>query len=200
MHTKNNYPELSIFDIDDTLFRTSAKVAVVKDGVKIKNLSNKEFNSYVLLNGEEFDFSEFSCANKFFNESTPIEPIFDIVKQHLENLKNCDKSKVIMVTARSNFDSKDRFLETFRKYNLDIDKIRVERAGNIRDIEDISLKKMIIIRNYLRAIEFNQVNFYDDSIQNLTAFLNLKKEFPKSKFNAYLVDGAIVSSPIEVHL
>ena len=37
---------LTIFDIDETMFITKAKVKVVKDGKVIKKLDNQEFNTY----------------------------------------------------------------------------------------------------------------------------------------------------------
>ena len=47
---------LTIFDIDDTLFRTTAQIKVVKDGKFIRSLNNQEFNTYQLKTGESFDF------------------------------------------------------------------------------------------------------------------------------------------------
>ena len=35
---------LTIFDIDDTLFHTTAQIGVVKDGKVIKTLTNQEYN------------------------------------------------------------------------------------------------------------------------------------------------------------
>ena len=64
---------LSIFDIDDTLFHTTAQIAVVKDGKIIKKLTNAQFNTYKLQDGESFDFSEFKDAAKFYHESNPIK-------------------------------------------------------------------------------------------------------------------------------
>ena len=40
--------ELVIFDLDDTLFKTSAKVLVKKNNSVSKKLSNKEYNEYTL--------------------------------------------------------------------------------------------------------------------------------------------------------
>lgn len=177
---------LSIFDIDDTLFHTTAKVGVLKDGVKVRRLSNKEFNTYVLNEGESFDYSEFRCSHKFFSESTPIVPILQIAKQRLAKAQQCTQSRVIMVTARANFDSKEQFLETFRKHQFDIDLARVERAGNLSESVPIAVKKAIIIRDYLLSGNFTQADFYDDAIGNLQEFLGLKNQFPEVKFNAYL--------------
>ena len=43
---------LTIFDVDDTLFHSNARVKVEKDGKVIKSLNNREFNNYKLKKGE----------------------------------------------------------------------------------------------------------------------------------------------------
>ena len=39
---------LTIFDIDETMFKTKAKVKVIKNGETIKSLTNKEFKNHLL--------------------------------------------------------------------------------------------------------------------------------------------------------
>lgn len=184
---------LSIFDIDDTLFHTTAQIAVVKDGSVIKRLTNNEFNTYKLNAGESFDFSEFRDAHKFYTESKPIARMLEKAKIILKNSEKNPLSKVVIVTARANFDDKAKFLETFRKHGFDIDKVRVERAGNIEGEFIPAFKKAIIIRNYLRVGSYTKVRLFDDAMSNLTEFLKLKREFPDIKFEAYFAypDGRI---------
>ena len=184
---------LTIFDIDDTLFHTTAQIGVVKDGKVIKKLTNQEFNNYNASNGETFDFSEFRDAEKFYKESKPIARILDKAKAILKNSQNNENSKVIIVTARSNFDNKERFLATFRKHGFDIDKVRVERAGRIGGDFIPAFKKVIIIRNYLNTKKFSRVRLFDDSMSNLKEFLKLKHEFSTVKFEAFFAnpDGSI---------
>lgn len=189
---------LSIFDIDDTLFHTTAKISVIKDGKQIKDLTNQEFNTYKLKPGESFDFSQFRDAVKFNAESKPIGRMIDKAKAILRNVENKPYSKVIIVTARANFDNKEVFLDTFKKHGFDMDKVRVERAGNITDVHDVAFKKVIIIRNYLNTKQFTRVRLFDDSMANLKAFLKLKTEFPEIKFEAYFAkpNGSISSVKI----
>ena len=124
---------LTMFDVDETMFITKAKVNVVKNGKIIKKLNNQEFNAYKKKPGEEFDFGEFKNAKVFNTTSTPIARMIDKVKVILKNAIR-KGSKVIIVTARPNFDNKKLFLDTFRKQGIDIDKIYVERAGNLEII------------------------------------------------------------------
>ena len=61
---------LTIFDIDETMFITKAKVHVVKNGKIVKKLDNQEFNTYKKKPGEEYDFGEFKNAEVFQKTST----------------------------------------------------------------------------------------------------------------------------------
>ena len=173
---------LTIFDIDETLFRTTAQVKVVKNGKIIRSLDNQEFNTYQLQPGETFDFGEFQNAEKFHQESIPIEPM--IAKLNAI-VKNSGDSKVIMLTARSDFDNKELFLNTFKKYGIDIDKIHVHRAGNLPGSP--SQNKEVWIRRYLDTGRYSRVRLYDDAVSNIRMFIKLSKEYPEIKFFPYLV-------------
>lgn len=183
---------LTIFDIDDTLFHTTAMIKVVKNGKEIKKLTNQEFNTYTLQPGEQFDFSEFRSAEKFA-ESKPISRMIAKAKAISHGIALKPQSKVVIVTARANFDDKEKFLDVFRKQGLDMNKIRVERAGNIQGDHDVAAKKYIIIHNYLNTKQFSKVRLFDDSMANLKTFLKLQSVFPTVKFEAYFAnaDGSI---------
>lgn len=183
---------LTIFDIDDTLFHTTAKIAVMKDGKVVQELDNQEFNHYKLKQGESFDFRQFRDAKKFNEESKPIEKMLKKAKIILRNATR-KGSSVVIITARANFDNKETFLDTFRKHGFDIDKVRVERAGNIEGDSVPAFKKAIIIRNALNTGQYARVRLFDDSMTNLKVFLDLQKEFPNIKFEAYFAnaDGSI---------
>jgi hypothetical protein len=191
----NKLGTLTIFDIDDTLFHTTAMIMVVKDGKIVKRLSNNEFNTYKLGVGETFDFSEFRDAKKFYDESKPISRMLDKAKILLDRSKANPNSKVVIVTARDDFNDKDVFLSTFRKHGFDIDDVRVERAGKIKGEMIPAFKKAIIIRNYLKTRAYSKVRLYDDAMSNLKEFLKLKKEFPEVTFEAYFAkpDGSITT-------
>lgn len=184
---------LTIFDIDDTLFHTTAKIGVVKDGKKVKELTNQQFNIYKLKAGEKFDFGQFKDADKFYKESQPINKMLDKAKAILKNVGKKPGSRIVIITARNDFNNKQKFLKTFTKHGLDMRKIRVERAGKITDVSNVALKKVIIIRNYLNTGNFKRVRLFDDSMANLRAFLNMQKDFPQVKFEAFFAkpDGSI---------
>jgi hypothetical protein len=184
---------LTIFDIDETLFHTTAKIGVIREGKLVRKLSNTEFNNYKLKPGEAFDYKEFADSEKFYKESRPVRKMMDKAKAIVRNVERHPRSKVVIITARNNFNDKKRFLDTFRKHGFAIDKVRVERAGRIEGEFIPAFKKAIIIRNYLRTKQFSRVRLFDDSMSNLNEFLKLKREFPQVMFEAYYAypDGSI---------
>jgi hypothetical protein len=187
---KRGLGSLTIFDIDDTLFHTTAKVGVVDNaGNKTKELSNSEFNTYSWKEGERPDFSEFSDANKFNKESVPIPSMVKKMKGILQNVHKNPRSKVIIITARKDFDNKEVFLNTFRKQGIDINMVHVERAGNIK-APDLSVaeKKAVITREYLDTNQFDVARLYDDAQSNIAAFVQLGEEYPDVSFEGYWVD------------
>jgi len=175
---------LTIFDIDETMFITKAKVKVVKNGKVIKKLDNQEFNTYKKKAGEEYDFGEFKNAEVFKRTSTPIARMINKVKAILKNATRAG-SKVIIVTARPNFDNKKTFLDTFRKQGIDIDKIYVERAGNLGS-GPAAENKRVIFKKYLNQKIYKRIRLFDDARSNLKVFLSLQKDYPDVSFEAFL--------------
>ena len=175
---------LTIFDIDETMFITKAKVKVVKNGKVIKKLDNQEFNTYKKKAGEEYDFGEFKNAEVFKRTSTPIARMINKVKAILKNATRAG-SKVIIVTARPNFDNKKTFLDTFRKQGIDIDKIYVERAGNLGG-GPAAENKRVIFKKYLNQKIYKRIRLFDDARSNLKVFLSLQKDYPDVSFEAFL--------------
>jgi hypothetical protein len=174
--------KLVIFDIDDTLVHTQTKVHVVKDGHITKELNSHEFTHYKLQPGEHFDFENFRNAKEFFNNSKPIIPMMNQLKHDIAT-----GNKVVMVTARADFDDKELFLDTFRKYGVDMNKVHVYRAGNMTQKVQTEEKKKIIIRNLLNQSHYTKAIMYDDAVPNLDSFVSLKKEYPDTKFYAWHV-------------
>lgn len=175
--------KLVIFDIDDTLVNTDTKVNVVKNGQVIKQLNSHDFTHYHLQPGEEFDFGAFRDAREFYTQARPIPGMIRQLKQDIAT-----GNKVIMLTARSDFNDREVFLDTFRQYGIDMSKVHVYRAGNLNIKAATEEKKKIILRHLLGKEHYDKVIMYDDSVPNLNAFLSLKQDYPWSKFYAWHVD------------
>jgi hypothetical protein len=178
---------LVIFDIDDTLLHTTAKIKVVQDGRVVRQLTNQEFNNYELQPGEQFDFGEFRSAEKFNQESEPIEPMIHKLKTILAHSDNSD---VIMLTARADFDNRDLFLKTFTDLGIDMSQVHVHRAGNLPGDAIPAEKKAVYVRRYADTGRYDHIRLYDDSKTNLVVFKELKTEYPDIDFRAYYVGPA----------
>lgn len=182
----NQLGNLSVWDIDETLFVTKAQVHIIKDGKRVKSLSNKEYNTYKLRKGESYDFTEFKDAKLFNRTSIPIQRAIDKAAKTLRAYSNMPNSKVIVLTARSDFDDPHTFLNTFEKYGLNMRNVHVHRAGNLG--LPAAEAKRIFIKQYLDTGKFKTVSLFDDDRRNLDVFLSLKKDFPNVKFVAYMAN------------
>tara|TARA_Y100000992_G_C21228069_1_gene473968 strand:- start:336 stop:914 length:579 start_codon:yes stop_codon:yes gene_type:complete len=176
---------LTIFDIDETLFHTKAKVQVFKEDKIVRILDNQEYNSYRLKQGEVFNYGQFKSAKIFKETSTPIAKVIKRAKRiiHFATRKG---SKVIIVTARQDMDDKKLFKEAFKAQGIDIGRVYVERAGNIGK-ETASENKVIIFKKYLDTGRYARIRLFDDDKNNLKAFLSLKKEYSNVNFTGYQV-------------
>src|SRR5210317_1865390 len=177
---------LTIFDIDDTMFKSKARVIVKSKSGKRKALSPQDFNSYKLGKDEEFDFGEFKSSQIFYQTATPIANMVAKAKAIIKNATKAG-SKVIIVTARSDMDDKDLFLKTFEAHGIPMDNVYVERAGNMGG-KNSAANKAIIFRKYLKSNKYARVRLFDDHKENLDALLYLKREFPNVEMFAYLAN------------
>jgi len=198
---------LRFVDIDETVFRTTARVKIrSKEGVLLKTLSNQEWNTYPregLQNKTEFaDFSDFADADKFLGESAPISVMMDKLRDWSRQMRTDPKhfkDMVVFVTARGDFDDRETFLDAFRKqlvYVDDRDHFYISRTGNLTDdtrINNLPLstaqRKKIVYLYYLMAKMPTHAELYEDDMNNIKDFLELKKEMPVIKYTAYLVKG-----------
>tara|TARA_Y100001937_G_scaffold82125_1_gene111146 strand:- start:1523 stop:2125 length:603 start_codon:yes stop_codon:yes gene_type:complete len=178
---------LTIFDIDDTMFKTKARVLVknTKGGTP-KPLTPQQFNSYKLSKGEYYDYGEFKSSKLFFKTAIPIGKMISKAKAIIRNA-TAKGSKVIIVTARADMDDRDLFIRTFEEHGIPMDKVYVERAGNMSN-KSSAAAKQIIFRKYLKTEKYARIRLFDDHKENLDALLELKREFPHVNFEAYLVN------------
>jgi hypothetical protein len=98
------------------------------------------------------------------------------------------KSKLAIVTARADLDSKDIFLAALDRYGLKHDDVHVHRAGNYSDCAPTTcLRKVFIISQLLDEGDYDRCRMFDDSYTNLKAFLEMKLAYPDISFEAYHV-------------
>ena len=182
---------ITFVDIDETLWATNAKIYVMKDGDIKKKLTNTQFNTYQLKDGESFDFSEFSSTDIFVNTSSPIEAMIKKVNAMFKNINRVG-SEMYLLTARADFDDKEKLLNYIKTYGLEVghkndNKIHIIRAGNYAGSNSAERKKTII-NEFLKTGKYYKTRLYDDAISNLDAFMELSEDYEHVIFEAYHID------------
>ena len=169
---------ITFIDIDETIFSTKAKIYVMKDGKILKKLSNQEFNTYKLQDGESFDFREFMDADLFSKTSIPIPKVVDRIKNMMKKA-GVRGSRVVLLTARADFDNKDVFLNTFSNIGIPINDIYVERTGNMKTGTTSERKEKTVLK-YIKDGDYRRVRLIDDDMANIKGFLKTMNNLDQS--------------------
>lgn len=184
---------LNVWDIDDTLGKTKARVAIIKNDQVVKVLEPSEYNTYKLKSDEKFDYSQFRCGKLFRDTFVPIENVLNKAKSIVMNQDETSKS--IIITARADFKHHKEFLQTFRDYGFPIDQVYVERAGNISELNPnfpAHINKGVIIKKYLKTGKWNRICMWDDHAKNLDILFKIAELYSNIEAVGYLVkDGKI---------
>ena len=182
----NESNSIHYFDVDDTLMKTSnANTKVhVKDenGKRVASLNSGEYNSHKLQPGHSYDYSEFKSSDNFAKNAKPIRKVLAKMKAiH----KNGGKTEIL--TARSDFDDKDKFAKKGKSYGVDISpgQTHVRRAGNIAMPTPEAKAK--VISDAIKKNGHKEVHLYDDHKPNIDAMMALKKEHPDVTFHGHHV-------------
>ena len=156
--------KLIIFDVDDTLIHTTAKVGVRK-GDDVKWIDNSEFNDYKLKRGETFDFSQFEDP-KILRKET-FTKYWDTLKR--EYAKG---THIAIITARSIGNEIRKF---FLKNGIDIKKELVFAVGDDKyPFQGSVQEKKSQTIEFLSRLGYNTFIFFDDNEENLKQAKNLE--------------------------
>jgi len=179
-----NINKLSVWDIDDTLFKSETiRIIILKNNKVVRELTTSEWNSYSLKSGEVADFSQFRDGKFFFHSAMPLSRNLTVAKAALES----PSTMMITLSARAKTNNKKMFLEKFKLYgiNMNLSTTHSVFAGGLG--MQTPKAKAFILDTCLASGKFNSVFMYDDHAENLKEFLNLKNKYVKINFNAYIV-------------
>ena len=186
---KNKKGMLNVFDIDSTLFNSDTKVIIKKDGKIVRELNSGEFNTYKLKPGESHDFTQFGSSSIFKKTAVPIDKMFQRAQSAVS--KKSREDKTIIITARSDFDDKEMFLQKFRDHGFPIDQVYVERAGNLEKFKKgtkTHITKGVVLKKYLSTGNYDRIRMWDDAESNLNILLKISALYPDIEAQAFLVD------------
>ena|ERR1700692_822405 len=183
---------LIIFDLDYTLFKTEAKVALYENGEYVKHFSSShEYYQHLKIKKDHhtYDFKEYTSAISFKEQAEPIHHIIDRMREAILD----DNSDVVLLTARNQIDDMGIFRGVFEDYDLDTRRIEFEFSGDIRDrfgrknITVAEAKVWVIKNKYLPLEIYNVVEMYDDLNDNLALFSRLRYDYKDIEFKPFLV-------------
>jgi hypothetical protein len=162
---------ITIFDLDDTLVVTNARIAV-KDSKtgEVFHLTPQEFNEYEHKPHHEVNYSQFEDP-QILRAGKLVEDILKILKDTYEN-----STAVGIVTARN---KGSMIREFFLDNGIDIHPKFVIAVNDPSEgfHGSVAEKKQQAFRR-LYEMGYTDFKFFDDDINNLTLAKELEKELP----------------------
>ena len=152
----NQKSKAFVFDFDDTLAFTNAKVHVLSPckSQVLKSLTPQEFNTHKLRKGESFDFSDFDKASFILN-GKPTK-LIDLARDVFS-----EGHSVFILTARNDCVASP-IAEFLALHNVTANEIHCVGSNNGGDIAKAKRKVLLsIIEN------FDKVWFFDDDARNI---------------------------------
>jgi hypothetical protein len=199
---------IHLFDLDDTLIRTEARVLVRDgEGALLRSLSPAEFTGFRPAPGEILDFHEFSDLG-ILSRGIVVKYTKSIIDTIL---KYGTRSEFGILTARSDKKLHAPFLiRLFRSLfgvrlsNELIFAVSDQRFSGYKDRRagkggggeppvpfaklSVSQRKALVIAEDLVGRGFNDISFYDDSRENLESFKVMREAFPHVVYKPHFID------------
>ena len=144
---------LSIFDFDDTLITSSARVRVIHRDKTEKFLSSEEYANYDPMPGDEFDYSEFDA---YPPGAEPIDSTFgalnDAIAAH-------GSENIVILTARAADKPVRMYLQDQGIAGIDIQAIG----------DSAPQAKAKYVMERLKTGDYDLVHVYEDNARNIRA-------------------------------
>jgi hypothetical protein len=158
-----------IFDVDDTLFTTDAKVIVYKPEGEVLELTPAQFNQYQKAPGDKMDFSQFQDPDLFMRTAKPTKYIKVAQNVSKSVQSGNSNSKLYILTAR---DSSIENALTQKLASLGIVHDGFFSSSDT-DAPTIAEGKKQILEK-IRSMHRGKVTFFDDDSKNIA----LAKQIP----------------------
>jgi len=143
--------KLRVFDFDDTLVKTDAKIKILNKNLA---LSTHEFTKYKQEDTDEFDFSDFR-NNKLINPQ-PTE----FLKTAFLNIVG-GEADIMILTARP----ETEIIKTFLSKYVDPERLIIIGSAGTPELKKQEIKKVLD--------DYNDIKFFDDSVANINAVKSL---------------------------
>lgn len=151
-----------VFDFDDTLVVTDARIKIYKNKTFLKALTPKEFNGYKLQKGEVYDFRDFDDREHILNaEKYKMWPTLERINKAVKEGK---PAFIYILTARGNV-VKAYIYEFLKRNGVEIDMHRILTVGDHHPQSSVSVEKHQALTKLVG--EYNKVFFFDDDTKNI---------------------------------
>ena len=162
--------KLRVFDFDDTLVKTKAKVYITTGSGKKRVFTPGEWAVYKPNPNDKFDFSEFDGELLEPKQIKPIMKVFNNV------VKASGTRKINILTARGNYKPVKKFLTDIGYGGIFVITLNSGNPQKKADWIESQIKK-----------GYDDILFFDDSNKNINAVKALGKKYPSIKLNTRLV-------------
>ena len=173
---------ISIFDLDDTIVITDAKIKVcnIVTG-DCHELTPEEFNEYEKHPDHELDFDDF--------KSLEIMKAGKLIHYYLKILADAYKVKraVGIVTARDDREMIYKWMKEHVGFHITRDLIYAVNDPIHGFTGSVAQKKQQAFREIIQ-MGYNKIQFFDDDQANLNLVNDLKKEYPEIQLSTYKAD------------
>ena len=170
--------KLRIFDFDDTLVKTDARVEVTYPDGRKESLTPGEYAVHDIDEENEYDFSEFEKPDLI--NPREIEKVTNVLRNVLSAEGDRD---IVILTARPP-SSQNAILDYLEEIGIDAESIEMVLLGD----SDPYAKSEWIENKIVDGA--NDILFLDDSGKNVDAVKELKDKYPDIKLDARKVDYA----------
>jgi len=165
---------LIVFDFDDTLFYSGAKIGVQKRGETKRYLTSHEYAGYTPDEGEEFDYEQFHVY------PPDPQPIDHTTKKLRSSVFRHGLENVIILTARSAEGPVMKVLQNFAMPPVEILAIGSSNPEHKADA----------IENLVKENLYDSVIVYEDSAANIQAIRKRLKPILGDNFSAFKVKAS----------
>ena len=173
---------ITVFDLDDTLVITDAKIKVCnKLTGECYSLTPEEFNEYEKHPDHELDFDDF--------KSLEIMKAGKLIHYYLKILADAYKMKraVGIVTARDDREMIYKWMKEHVGFHVAKDLIYAINDPVHKLTGTISEKKKEAFRQYIE-MGYQNIQFFDDDSANLKLVKELETEYPHINLSVYRAD------------
>ena len=154
---------LYVFDLDDTLIRSEAKIQVYRNGAFYKSLTPQLFNTFIKGKTDVFDFTDFKDGELVLKaDKYKMWPFLKKLNKLIKSKKIA--ADIIILTARSS--EVKSFIHTLLNNDgISIDISHIITLGDDKGDVRVADEKKKILQQLIK--KYSKIIFFDDDIQNI---------------------------------